>query len=48
MKIEIKGNSTLYNLNYGDKILIINDEEVTKGTIKNILEKLNKIIEAWF
>ena len=47
MKIEIEGNSTAYNLHYGDKTLKINDEEVLKGNKKEIMKKLNKIIEAW-
>ena len=47
MKIEIVGNLTSYNLHYGDRVLKINDEEVLKGSKKEIIEKLNKIIEAW-
>lgn len=47
MKIEILGNSESYNLHYGDKVLKINDEEVMKGTKREILDKLGKIIEAW-
>ena len=48
MKIEIEGNSKIYNLNYGDLILKINGEEMYKGRKIDIKEKLNKIIEDWF
>jgi len=48
MKIEINGNSTAYNLHYGDKVLKINDEKVIKGTREQIEKKLFDIIEAWF
>ena len=47
MKIEIKENSVSYNLNYGDRTLLINDEEVLKANKKEIIKKLNEIIEAW-
>ncbi len=47
VKIEIKGNSTSYNLHYGDQVLFINDEEVLKGSKKEIIEKLNSIISVW-
>ncbi len=48
MKIEIQGNLIHYNTHYGDKVLLVNDEEVIKGSKKEILEKINKIVEAWF
>ena len=47
MKIEIVGNSASYNLHYGDRVLKINDEEVLKGSKKEILEKIQKIVEVW-
>jgi len=47
MRIEIKGNSTHYNIHYGDRVLIINDEEVLKASKKEIIAKLNEIVEAW-
>ncbi len=48
MKIEIKGNDVGYQLHYGDQTLFINDEEVFKGHIKDIIEKITKIIGAWY
>ena len=47
MKIEIIGNALSYNVHYGDRVLKINDEEVLKGPKKEIMEKINKILEVW-
>ncbi len=47
MKIEIVGNSTSYNIHYGDSVLKINDEEVLKGSKKDIIEKITQILEVW-
>lgn len=47
MKIEILKNDLKTRMQFGDYVLYINDERVLVDNRARIIEKLNKIIEAW-